>query len=112
MLSTYMFCMFPNRRCWLHFFRRDAECHLTKEYHTKFAPYTGSMEVVEIKGCKINWKAGKDVTVERAKVGKKSKTGKSKKQDPRFFCGCSKCIAIVRNCDWWLIKFELNLKCI
>lgn len=51
---------------------------LSKEYHTEEAsPYTGDTDVTEVVGCTINWKPGKDVTVE--KVTKKAKGGGAKK---------------------------------
>lgn len=50
---------------------------LTKEYSTEEAnPYCGEIEVKEIKSSIVNWKEGKDVTVE--KVVKKAKGGKAK----------------------------------
>lgn len=51
---------------------------LTKEYRMVTAnPYSGEIEVKEIKCSEIKWKAGKDVTV--AMVAKKVKGGGSKK---------------------------------
>merc|ERR1719296_80609 len=51
---------------------------LTKEYITECNPYCGEIDVKEIKATEIQWKAGKDVTVER--VAKKVKGGGAKKQ--------------------------------
>lgn len=49
-----------------------------KEYHTQEAsPYTGEIDTTEIKVSDIEWKPGKDVTVE--KVAKKVKGGGAKK---------------------------------
>jgi len=54
----------------------DAE--LWKEYLTDPPnPYNGDIEIKEIKSCEIDWKPGKDVTVE--KVSKKVKGGGAKK---------------------------------
>lgn len=51
---------------------------LSKEYHTKEgSPYTGEIDVTEIRGCTVEWKDGKDVTVEMVK--KKVKGGGAKK---------------------------------
>jgi len=51
---------------------------LWKEYITEeMNPYSGELAVKEIKSCTIEWKAGKDVTVE--KVAKKVKGGGAKK---------------------------------
>jgi len=59
---------------------------LSKEYHTEeSSPYTGETDVTEVRGCTIQWKAGKDVTVEKVKApskGKKTKQSKSK-EEPR-----------------------------
>jgi len=50
-----------------------------KEYHTQeSSPYTGDMDATEIKCSEINWKPGKNVTVEKA-VKKKVKGGGAKK---------------------------------
>lgn len=52
---------------------------ITKEYHTEEeSPYTGDMAVKEVKASEIDWKPGKDVTVE--KVSAKVKGGGAKKQ--------------------------------
>lgn len=52
---------------------------LWKEFHVENAsPYTGEIEVKEIKCSKVDWKPGKDVTVETIK--KKTKGGGAKKQ--------------------------------
>jgi nucleosome assembly protein 1-like 1 len=49
-----------------------------KEYHTEeSSPYTGEIDTTEIKVCEIEWKPGKNVTVE--KVQKKTKGGGAKK---------------------------------
>eukprot|EP00441_Pelagodinium_beii_P045760 CAMPEP_0197624652 /NCGR_PEP_ID=MMETSP1338-20131121/4218_1 /TAXON_ID=43686 ORGANISM="Pelagodinium beii, Strain RCC1491" /NCGR_SAMPLE_ID=MMETSP1338 /ASSEMBLY_ACC=CAM_ASM_000754 /LENGTH=287 /DNA_ID=CAMNT_0043194831 /DNA_START=31 /DNA_END=894 /DNA_ORIENTATION=- len=62
---------------------------LSKEYHTSQAsPYTGEMNISEIRGCKIDWKAGKNVTVEKVKKTgpKKKKPGKEVLEPrPSFF---------------------------
>jgi len=51
---------------------------LWKEYHTEEgSPYTGEIDTKEIKVNDIDWKPGKDVTVE--KVAKKAKGGGAKK---------------------------------
>jgi nucleosome assembly protein 1-like 1 len=51
---------------------------LWKEYHTQeSSPYTGEIDTTEIKACEIDWKPGKDVTIE--KVAKKVKGGGAKK---------------------------------
>jgi len=51
---------------------------LWKEYHTEEdSPYTGDINVAEVKSETIRWKAGKDVTVEMVK--KKPKGGGAKK---------------------------------
>lgn len=51
---------------------------LWKEYHTEEgSPYTGEIETTEIKASEINWKEGKNVTVE--KVAKKVRGGGAKK---------------------------------
>ncbi|CAK9002051.1 unnamed protein product [Durusdinium trenchii] len=51
---------------------------LCKEYHvTEVSPYTGEVSAKEIKATTIEWKPGKDVTVE--KVTKKVKGGGAKK---------------------------------
>jgi len=51
---------------------------LWKEYHIEeSSPYTNSINVTEIKASGINWKPGKDVTVER--IQKKVKGGGAKK---------------------------------
>eukprot|EP00933_Yihiella_yeosuensis_P077185 TRINITY_DN873_c0_g1_i1.p1 TRINITY_DN873_c0_g1~~TRINITY_DN873_c0_g1_i1.p1 ORF type:complete len:343 (+),score=138.91 TRINITY_DN873_c0_g1_i1:107-1135(+) len=51
---------------------------IEKEYHTKEAcPYSGEIKCTEIKATEIDWKDGKDVTVE--KVTKKVKGGGAKK---------------------------------
>jgi len=51
---------------------------LWKEYNTEeMNPYNGQLAVKSIKSCTIEWKAGKDVTVE--KVAKKVKGGGAKK---------------------------------
>jgi len=51
---------------------------ITKEYYVKEEnPYTGEMTAKEIKASTIDWKPGKDVTVE--KVAKKVKGGGAKK---------------------------------
>jgi len=64
---------------------------LDKSYFTKEeSPYTGNIEATEIKATKIEWKSGKDVTIEKVK-GKKSKmNAKGKNKDktearPSFF---------------------------
>lgn len=50
-----------------------------KEYHTEEnSPYTGEMDTKEIKVSEIEWKTGKNVTVETIK--KKAKGGGAKKQ--------------------------------
>lgn len=59
---------------------------LWKEYHTEEdSPYTGDINCIECKASKIEWKAGKDVTMEIVK--KKSKGAKKKqakeKKEPR-----------------------------
>ncbi|CAJ1454245.1 unnamed protein product [Effrenium voratum] len=70
---------------------------LEKEYHLEEAsPYTGEVSAKEVKASKIEWKVGKDVTVE--KVTKKVKGGGAKKakqkgkekEEPRdsFFRNC------------------------
>merc|ERR1711874_141590 len=52
---------------------------LWKEYHTQEgSPYTGEMNVTEIKSCEISWLDGKDVTVETV-ASKKVKGGGAKK---------------------------------
>merc|ERR1712151_1128943 len=57
------------------FFANDI---LWKEYHTEEAsPYTGEMNTNLIEVSEIDWKAGKNVTVE--KVAKKTKGGGAKK---------------------------------
>jgi nucleosome assembly protein 1-like 1 len=63
---------------------------LTKEYHTKEgSPYTGDIEVTEIVSSPIEWKAGKDVTVESVKKkvkgggAKKAKQANKEKIEPR-----------------------------
>lgn len=51
---------------------------LWKEYYTKESnPYTGEVDTEEIKACSIDWKPGKNVTVETIK--KKVKGGGAKK---------------------------------
>jgi len=63
---------------------------LTKEYHTKEgSPYTGDIEVTEIKSSTIEWKDGKNVTVESVKKkvkgggAKKAKQAGKTKEEPR-----------------------------
>merc|ERR1712060_330820 len=63
---------------------------LWKEYHTEEeSPYTGELEKKEIKVSEINWKAGKNVTVETTKKkvkgggAKKAKNKGKEKEEPR-----------------------------
>jgi len=57
------------------FFENDV---LWKEYYTEEdSPYTGEMTTTKIKACEIDWKPGKNVTVETVK--KKTKGGGAKK---------------------------------
>merc|ERR1712232_904376 len=62
---------------------------LTKEYHVKEeSPYTQEASVTEIKASPIDWKAGKDVTIEmvskkvKGRGAKKAKQ-KKEKEEPR-----------------------------
>jgi len=68
------------------------ETLLTKEYRTEeSSPYTGEIDVKEIKACAITWKSGKDVTVEIVKKkvkgggAKKAKQAKEKEQPRESF---------------------------
>merc|ERR1712226_116718 len=57
------------------FFTNDV---IWKEYHTQEAsPYTGEIDTTEIKVSEIDWKPGKNVTVENVK--QKAKGGGAKK---------------------------------
>jgi len=69
---------------------------ITKEYHTQErSPYTGEMDTEEVKASEINWKPGKNVTVEAVKKkvkgggAKKQKAKSKEKEEPRdsFFRG-------------------------
>eukprot|EP00928_Gymnodinium_smaydae_P072703 TRINITY_DN56004_c0_g1_i1.p1 TRINITY_DN56004_c0_g1~~TRINITY_DN56004_c0_g1_i1.p1 ORF type:complete len:335 (-),score=143.67 TRINITY_DN56004_c0_g1_i1:237-1241(-) len=68
---------------------------LEKEYITEEdSPYTGDINVVEVKSTKVDWKPGKDVTVELVKKkvkgggAKKAKQAKEKQEPrPSFFRG-------------------------
>lgn len=63
---------------------------LWKEYHTEeSSPYTGEIDVKEIKASEIDWNPGKDVTVEKVKKNikgggaKKAKQKAKEKAEPR-----------------------------
>jgi len=63
---------------------------LSKEYHTsEKSPYTGDVDVLKTEASNINWKPGKDVTVEKVKKQTKGKKGKQSKEKeeprPSFF---------------------------
>jgi len=64
---------------------------LEKSYFTKEeSPYTGNIEATEIKATKIEWKSGKDVTVEKVKDKKGKRNAKAKNKEktearPSFF---------------------------
>lgn len=69
------------------FFTNDV---LWKEYHTEeSSPYTGEIDTTEIKACEIDWKPGKNVTVETVKKkvrgggAKKAKQKGKEKEEPR-----------------------------
>ncbi|CAK8985567.1 unnamed protein product [Durusdinium trenchii] len=58
---------------------------LSQEYHLDEPNrYNGEVNVKEMAGCKIQWKAGQDVTMGKVqKGGKKKKSGKEKIMEPR-----------------------------
>eukprot|EP00933_Yihiella_yeosuensis_P032089 TRINITY_DN25679_c0_g1_i1.p1 TRINITY_DN25679_c0_g1~~TRINITY_DN25679_c0_g1_i1.p1 ORF type:complete len:328 (+),score=107.40 TRINITY_DN25679_c0_g1_i1:69-1052(+) len=63
---------------------------LVKEYTNEWQDYSGEYDVKEVTGQKIEWKDGKDVTVEKVKSKKGAKKGgKAKKESieprPSFF---------------------------
>lgn len=92
---------------------------LFKEYHCQEkSPYTGEPDVLEIKASTINWKPGKDVTIEKVKKqvkGKKNNRQSKEKEEPRpsffrsFFRNMKKGQPLPDDMDAHEIEMQMGL---